>query len=552
MSGNELRTNSYTYDEKHRLVSTTYGETKHTYKPIYEKDSRGIDYPDDTVIGVTLDGKFTDITTRDNLNRLSQRTLTVNGNDLLSEEITYRESLQNCCVTSDMVSNVRICVGGTTTDTEYWYDEYGDMIGIEENGRFTSTYLYDKWHRLIKENNRAFDATYVWEYDEGGNILSKKTYEYDSQKPEDLRRIDSYTYEDSDNRDRLTCFNAQPISYDKLGNPIYYKGNSLEWTKARKLAKFGDNTFEYNAEGLRIKKNNKTYVLDGDKILSETDYNGTITYYYGNSGVIGFNYDGTDYYYRKNILGDVLEIYTANGVKVASYAYDAWGNHKIYDIYGDEVTDDSHIGYINPIRYRGYYYDVETGLYYLQTRYYDPETGRFINADAIDYLMPKQVTGLNIYSYCINNPIFGIDSNGTTTKSVGFSFSLAGLGAGYSFSIFLSFDSDDMCALQYSYSVPNNEKTRNTELGVNIGASFFVQHNDEETVSDLEGKSKAVGGAVGIIGADIIKNKNNDNIGNQASIGIGLSASAHVNETYTGTIGSPFSSFIKWVKGWFS
>ena len=111
---------------------------------IFEKDSRGIDYPDDAVIGVTLDGKFTDITTRDNLNRLSQRTLTVNGNDLLSEEITYRESLQNCCVTSDMVSNVRTCVGETTTDTEYWYDEYGDIIGIEENGRFTSTYLYDK------------------------------------------------------------------------------------------------------------------------------------------------------------------------------------------------------------------------------------------------------------------------------------------------------------------------------------------------------------------------------------------------------------------------
>ena len=196
--------------------------------------------------------------------------------------------------------------------------------------------------------------------------------------------------------------------YDKVCynyTRTYYKGNNLEWTKARKLARYGDNTFEYNASGLRVRKNDKYYILDGDKILRETDYNGTITYYYGNSGVIGFNYNDTDYYYRKNILGDVLEIYTANGVKVASYAYDAWGNHEI-------TLDTNNIGTINPIRYRGYYFDTETGLYYLQTRYYDPEIGRFINADAIEFLVPNQITGLNLYSYCNNNPVMDADSNG--------------------------------------------------------------------------------------------------------------------------------------------
>ena len=144
MNGNELRRNEYTYDEKHRLISTTYDETKHTYKPIYEKDSRGIDYPDDTVIGVTLDGKFTDLTSKDMLGRLEERNLTVNGSELINEEYSYCNSSQNGSVTSDMVSNVRTVVNGATTDTEYWYDEYGDIIGIEENGRFTSTYLYDK------------------------------------------------------------------------------------------------------------------------------------------------------------------------------------------------------------------------------------------------------------------------------------------------------------------------------------------------------------------------------------------------------------------------
>ena len=185
-----------------------------------------------------------------------------------------------------------------------------------------------------------------------------------------------------------------------------YRCHSLEWTKARKLARFGANTFEYNASGIRIKKNDTVYTLAGTKILKETTGSNTITYYYG-TGIapIGFNYNGTDYYFRKNIQGDVVAIYDTDGDVVAKYVYDAWGNHKIYDANNNEVTSTSHIGYINPIRYRGYYFDVETNLYYLQTRYYDPETGRFLNSDAIEYLAPEQLGGLNLYAYCNNNPV---------------------------------------------------------------------------------------------------------------------------------------------------
>ena len=100
------------------------------------------------------------------------------------------------------------------------------------------------------------------------------------------------------------------------------------------------------------------------------------------------------------------------GVAVAKYVYDAWGNHKIYDANNNEVTSTTHIGYINPIRYRGYYFDVETGLYYLQARYYDPETGRFLNSDAIEYLAPEQLGGLNLYAYCNNNPVMDADPTG--------------------------------------------------------------------------------------------------------------------------------------------
>ena len=104
-------------------------------------------------------------------------------------------------------------------------------------------------------------------------------------------------------------------------------------------------------------------------------------------------------------MGDVTHIYNMSGKLCAKYVYDAWGNHQI-------ETNENNIATINPIRYRGYYYDTETELYYLQTRYYDPETGRFISQDDISYLAPENLTGLNLYAYCHNNPVNYADPSG--------------------------------------------------------------------------------------------------------------------------------------------
>ena len=76
---------------------------------------------------------------------------------------------------------------------------------------------------------------------------------------------------------------------------------------------------------------------------------------------------------------------------MVKYVYDAWGNHKVFSPSGTEITDTTSIGHINPIRYRVYYYDTETGLYYLHSRYYDPQVGRFISADDVDYLDPDSI-----------------------------------------------------------------------------------------------------------------------------------------------------------------
>ena len=138
------------------------------------------------------------------------------------------------------------------------------------------------------------------------------------------------------------------------------------------------------------------------------------------------------YWYKKNELGDIAEIYGVNG-KICEYRYDAWGNYRLIDSgTGMDVTKDqviggistnvsAHIGHINPFRYRGYYYDEETGFYYLNTRYYDPEIRRFINMDNPELVAQlAQTPGqLNLYAYCNNNPVAFTDENGE-----GFIFSL--------------------------------------------------------------------------------------------------------------------------------
>ena len=107
------------------------------------------------------------------------------------------------------------------------------------------------------------------------------------------------------------------------------------------------------------------------------------------------------------------EFFTAlidtNGNEVVQYWYDAWGTHKVVDANGDEITDQDDSGNLNPFRYRGYYYDRETGLYFLQTRYYDPVVGRFLNRDFVNYADSQTINGLNLYTYCGNNPVMCID-----------------------------------------------------------------------------------------------------------------------------------------------
>ncbi len=185
----------------------------------------------------------------------------------------------------------------------------------------------------------------------------------------------------------------------------------MQWQYGKLLTKYGDTTFEYDGLGRRIRKGEIEYKYNVEgKLISSSN---SIYYLYDDKGVAGFVNADDMYLYRKDAQGNIIAILDSAGAVVVRYVYDAWGNHIVLDGNGGKITDPKHIGNVNPYRYRGYFYDVETGLYYLQTRYYDPSIGRFISQDSIEYADPQSINGLNLYAYCNNNPVMGYDPDGT-------------------------------------------------------------------------------------------------------------------------------------------
>ena len=305
-----------------------------------------------------------------------------------------------------------------------------ENIAYDANGNITqcggTTYVYDKLNRLVRENNSTLDKTTTWCYDISGNILSRTEYAYTTGDLTGIAPTATFAYTYGSNwKDQLVSFNGQSIAYDQAGNPTAYRGMTLGWIRGRMLnsATTGSKNISiaYDANGIRTRKIatdsvfkvTTDYTYSGNTLLQEkvlTEINGVSlsavykTYLHNSQGIVGFIHQGNTYIYHKNIFGDIVAIYNGS-TKIAEYAYDAWGNCTI-------VSDTDGIGANNPFRYRGYYFDTDLGLYYLMSRYYDPQTGRFINADSLEYLDPDTIGGLNLYAYCLNNPIMYADPSG--------------------------------------------------------------------------------------------------------------------------------------------
>ena len=323
--------------------------------------------------------------------------------------------------------------GTTASESKYSYDENGNVLTksygkstsiantYDSKNRITSTayagkttnYTYDVNSQLTAVSGTNYSASYA--YDNRGNITNKTINGTST----------TFTYSNSDWKDELTAVNGTPLTYDENGNVLTYGNKSFTWNTGRNLESIidGNNkySYTYDENGIRTSKtvNGVTtyYNTKDGVILSQTDGTNTMYFQYDNDNTpVGIVLNGTQYFYITNQMGDVIGITDTQGNALVQYEYDEWG--KIGSITTTNNTDEENtLANINPLRYRGYYYDNETGYYYLQSRYYDANLCRFINADDYNYLDKDIVDGLNLFAYCNNDSVNRFDLDGCYSAS---------------------------------------------------------------------------------------------------------------------------------------
>ena len=417
-------TESFVYDDKNVLTSKTVDSATYTFTHKATADQ--------SLDSITVDGKTVRPQT-DTLGRNTGKVIEVDNAKIAEEKISYVKFGDHA---TNLPSTVRFASNGVFKESmQYKYDSMGNIVEIYENGRSACRYEYDALGRLTREDNVAFGKTTTWAYDNNGNIIAKYEYAITTKPTSELHLLDctTFTYCYAENSDQLLSITiddgktitTETFEYDAIGNPKKYRGADTTWQYGRQLTTYKDSTYTYDARGRRTKK--EIAVRDEEGNLTEEvietsyiyDSNGNLIkqsngleFLYDHTGVFAVKHGEETYFYRKDAQGNVVALLDNTGTVVVKYKYDAWGNCKVLNASGVEITDKTHIGILNPFRYRSYYFDTEISLYFLKTRYYDPEIGRFMTIDDIGYLDPDSINGLNLYAYCLNNPLKYIDHFG--------------------------------------------------------------------------------------------------------------------------------------------
>ena len=428
----------YEYDQLNNLTSIvdTINGVKRTTSYSYDEDNR---------IESVITGNSSTSYSYDGFGRVSQEQTKDGENVVLTDSYTFHNPTPT--TTSTQVATHTVASSGFNATYSYTYDDNGNILSVSD-GTYTTSYAYDSANQLIRENNQKANKTWTWDYDNAGNILGKKEYTYTTGTLGTPTDTIDYAYGNDNWGDLLTSYDGKAITYDGVGNMLTYGYNTYSWKHGRQLDSmtYYSNSWEftYNADGLRTSRSSDDYdasfqyYYSGDKLVRLEFWedwspvvDGYMEFTYDSNGVpISANYDmklysyydeegnETDYYtligsytgtfyYITNLQGDVIALVDEDGDLLVEYTYDAWGNLLNEQRYINPL----YIFHYNPLRYRGYVYDYETGLYYLQSRYYDPEIGRFINADGL-VSTGQGFSGNNMFAYCGNNPVNRADITG--------------------------------------------------------------------------------------------------------------------------------------------
>lgn len=417
------------------------------------------------------------------------------GKSILSNTYEYKKRSASSKYISKQVSKETIRSGNTSITRSYESDALGNVTKITDSTFGNHEYEYDFRGFLTKADGEQYI------YDDNGNIVKKGN------------AILNY---DSTIKDRLVSYNGIKITYDTANplNPKTYGSYTYNF-EGRRLVRWtyggGYYDYVYNDQGLRIQKRDYRgvtwdYTYDGDKLIREKHLNTTLDFLYDENGSLyGFVKDNSEkYLYIRDSLQNILGIADISGKIVVKYGYDAWGATSI------KQDTTSGIGSLNPFRYKGYYYDSESGMYYCKTRYYVPSWGRWLNADSIKYLDFKQLNKCNLFTYCYNNPINTCDESGnlpTWAKwllggalilaSVAITVATAGLGGAIAGAL-----GGGLVANIVGGAIAGAVVGTATSALTNIGTQIIQKDVDEIDWKEV-GYSALIGGAAGAISGGI-------------------------------------------------
>ena len=406
-NGSHEYTGELVYDKFNNIKTfkEQIGTARNTYTTTFTHDNENrptlIDFGNSRQAGYTYDG----------LGRVSKRTVNT-GSAAVETTYSYLAGAHGANSTTPLVQSITQ-KGVTLT---YTYDNCGNIVSISD-GNKTISYAYDLLGQLIRANDPydttagAAGTTWLYTYDLGGNIQSKAAYAFTTGSVGAAVKTNTYSYGDSNWKDKLTAFNGNAISYDEIGNPLNDGTWTYTWAKGRQLQSMSRSgeavTFVYNSDGLRVQKiatstGTTKYSMHGRNLVHLTNGSDSLHFFYdaqNKPAIVEFN--GAAYAYLYNQQDNIIGLLDNAGVRVVSYSYDAWG--KIINTTGSLANT---LGKLNPFKYRAYIYDEETGLYYLRSRYYNPDLCRFINADDVESMgADGDINGYQLFIYCMNDPV---------------------------------------------------------------------------------------------------------------------------------------------------